>query len=446
MSYPEAIRYLESFVNYEKFSNYKYHESIKLERIRNFLRLVDNPQDSLRCIHVAGSKGKGSTSAFLAYILREAGFKVGLYTSPHLSDFRERIRILNPAKKRLVYPDVFEGMISKLRLAKLIAKIKPLLEKYNRTSVYGAISFFEAYTALAFIYFKEEKVDFVVLETGLGGRLDATNIVLPFVCAITPISYEHTDKLGRTLKAIATEKAGIIKENVPVVSAPQKEEAKKVIVNKCLEKNAKLILVGRDVKIIEKEDCFDVLGLKREYRNKKIKLKGKHQFINATVALAMVEVLQGYGFKININAIDRGLRNTLWPGRCEVLSKSPYIVLDGAQNAASCRVLVNAIRDSFKYRRVIIVFGASNDKDIKGMADELSNLAKIIILTRSSNPRATDPLVLAKYFRNKEKYITNSIKEAQRWLKKNTQKGDLILVTGSLFVVGEFRDDKKRFN
>jgi len=278
MAYPEALKYLESFINYEKISAYPYKESLKLEPVKNFLAVIGNPQNALRCIHVAGTKGKGSTCAFLAYILREAGYKVGLYTSPHLSDFRERIRILRPKTKpacrtgRDQRPKTeFEGMISQNELADLVKRLKPFIDKYNKQSKYGPFTFFEVYTAIAFVYFEEQKVDFAVLETGLGGRLDATNSVNSLVSIITPISYEHTDKLGKTLTKIATEKAGIIKTrpNLPaarlpdgqgqagtkdqrpkliVISAPQENEAREAIRNRCNKTGAKLLEVGREIK------------------------------------------------------------------------------------------------------------------------------------------------------------------------------------------------------
>ena len=445
MSYPEAIRYLEGLGNYEIISRYPYQKVVKLERIQGFLELLANPQAHLRCIQVAGSKGKGSTCAFLTYILREAGFKTGLYTSPHLADFRERIRILSPKSKGLKSNTEFEGMIPRARLAQLVSRLRPVIEKYNRTSKFGPLTFFEVYTALAFLYFKEEKVDFAVLETGLGGRLDATNVVRPLVSVITPISYEHTDKLGRTLKKIAAEKAGIIKgPGSVVISAAQKREALAVIRNKCKKEGAELFVAGKDITCKGSAKRFTVQGIQAEYKNLKIRLCGSHQLENACVALAAIESLRRHNINVDIASLRRGLYNTLWPGRCEVTLKNPLVVLDGAQNPASAKVLKKAIKESFRYRRLILVFGVSNDKDIRGMADELRVLADAVILTRSLNPRATDPQLLRKYFpaKDKQMYITNSVKEAKNIAWQLAHKKDLILVTGSLFVVGEFRNVK----
>ncbi|MCX5695944.1 MAG: bifunctional folylpolyglutamate synthase/dihydrofolate synthase [Candidatus Omnitrophica bacterium] len=457
MSYPEALRYLESFVNYEKFSSYPYQEALNLKRVQGFLNLVKNPERSLRFIHVAGTKGKGSTCAFITYILREAGFKTGLYTSPHLIDFRERIRILNrdsdhfswshrQKNGRCPYLSDFEGMISKRKLASLVDRLKPALEKYNRVSIYGALSFFEICTVLAFMYFKDEGVDLAVLETGLGGRLDATNIVEPKVCVLTPISYEHMDKLGHTLKKIAAEKAGIIKRNSIVISAPQVKEAGRVISDKCKQENAKLFLVGKDIKYSGSENKFRVTTPYADYKDLKIRLCGRHQVLNAAMALAAVSALGKCNIKVRIDSIKKGLYNTLWPGRCEVVAKNPLIILDGAQNAASAKVLKKAVQERFRYRKLILILGVSNDKDIKGIADELYALAGTVILTKANNSRATDPRILAGYFRKKDKYITNGLAEAKILAQKLAKKEDLILVTGSLFVVGEFKNDKSRLN
>jgi dihydrofolate synthase/folylpolyglutamate synthase len=422
MTYPEAIKYLESFIDYEKAPAFAYKESLKLERIKNFLDSIGNPHDGLKCLHIAGTKGKGSTSAFLTYILREAGYKVGLYTSPHLSDFRERIRILGPQR----LPGDFEGMISRRDLARLVKRSKPVIERFNARSEYGPLTFFEVYTALAFIYFKENRVDFAVFETGLGGRLDATNIVQPLVCVITPISYEHTQKLGRTLREIAGEKAGIIKKGVNVISAPQDEEASSIIRHKCQEMGVRLREVSKVV----------YLGLK-------LRLIGRHQLINAAVAASAIKELQGLGVKVSAAAIKKGLYNTCWPGRCEVISKNPFTVLDGAQNTASAGVLKEAIKENFKYKRLVLVLGISSDKDIKGMCRQLYGLADKIILTKANSPRATAPEKLAGYFRGKEPYLTQGVKEAKTLAQRLAKKEDLVLVTGSLFVVGEFRHASK---
>ena len=443
MTYPETVQYLESFINYETIPVYSYKESLKLERIKNFLTTIDNPQDSLRCLHIAGTKGKGSTSAFIAYILRQAGYKVGLYTSPHLSDFRERIRILTPNSQLPTKNPEFEGMISEDELEDLVKPLKHRIEKYNQSSEYGALSFFEVYTSLAFIYFKEKKVDFAVLETGLGGRLDATNVVNPLSCAITPISYEHTQKLGNTLRKIATEKAGIIKnQKLIVISALQEKEALDVIRGRCKELGTKLYEVNKDIFYEKTHQGFNVLGVFGEYPNLEIRLLGKHQLVNATLAVGVIEALRFYDIIVDVQSIRDGLYNTLWPGRCEVISRHPFVVLDGAQNVASMRALKETIKENFQYKRLILILGISSDKDIKGICQELYELVDEAILTQASNPRATQPEILAKHFNGKKIYITRNVKEAKELAYCLSQKEDLILVCGSLFVVGEFRNVK----
>jgi dihydrofolate synthase/folylpolyglutamate synthase len=434
MTFAQAIRYLERLTNYEEIPAcpagrpaWPYREELQLERVRGFLSRIYNPQDKLRCIHIAGSKGKGSTSAFIAYILRAAGYKVGLYTSPHLKDFRERIRILNAQRTTQSAQRDFEGMISRRALANLVARLKPAIDRFNTTSIYGPLTFFEVYTALAFVYFKEQKVDFAVLETGLGGRLDATNTVQSLVCAITPISYEHTDKLGHTLKKIAAEKAGIIKgKNSIVLSAPQKQEAEKVIRERCCFTGAKLVQIGQP---------------RRKF---KIKLLGRHQQVNAALAVGVIKALREKGFKIGLAAVRFGLYNTLWPGRCEVIGRNPLVVLDGAHNAASARVLQQAIRENFLYRRLILVLGLCADKDIPGICRQLLPLADALILTRADHPRSAAPGQIEKIIRrcgakNLRLVKTKTVSEAKKKARELAAKSDLILATGSLFVIGEFR-------
>ena len=423
MTYPEAIRYLESFVNYEKIPGYPYKKSFKLRRIKDFLKSIDNPQTSFNSIHVAGSKGKGSTCAFIAYILREAGFKVGLYTSPHLSDFRERIRILipRPAFSGKKPKDPFEGKISKAKLLRLVSYLKPRIESFNKRSKSRPLTFFEIVTVLAFVYFKKNNVEFAVLETGLGGRLDATNVVKPLVSVITPLSYEHTGILGNTLAEIAGEKSGIIKKNTVVISAPQADESMKVIRDKCEELKCILHEAGNTAK----------------YR---LNLLGAHQLMNAAVAQEAVRALN---LNVSDGCIKRGLGNTVWPGRCEIVNRRPYIILDGAQNKASARAIKKTIVENFNYNKLILVLGVSNDKDIKGICSEFSPIADKVILTKANSIRATKPGVLAKQFKNKKNYITESVKEAKTLAKSLARKEDLILVTGSLFVVGEFRNAQR---
>lgn len=454
MTYPETTQYLESFINYEKIPGYPYKESIKLERIKNFLATIDNPQDNLRCLHVAGTKGKGSTCAFIAYILRHAGYKTGLYTSPHLADFRERIRILTPDLKFQAKNPDFEGMISEGELVCLVKQLKNAIEKFNRGSEWGPLSFFEIYTSLAFVYFKEKEADFVVLETGLGGRLDATNVVNPLVAAITPISYEHTQKLGNTLRDIAAEKAGIIKmpkcqsAKVPkpvVISAPQEEEVLEVIKKRCGRAGVRLLEIGKDILITDYRlpitgYGFEIKSVFSKYANLKIRLLGKHQLINAAVAVGAIEALGANNIHVGADAIKDGLYYTLWPGRCEVVSCNPLIVLDGAQNVVSMRALKETVNQEFKYKRVIFVLGISSDKDIKGICNEIYDLGDEFILTKANNPRATEPKTLADYFSGKEVYTTNNVKEARELACGHAKKEDLILACGSLFVVGEFRD------
>ncbi len=441
MTYPVVISYLNSFTDYEKNTKYSYKKDLKLARIQGFLSLLENPQDSLRIIHIAGTKGKGSTCAFVAYILRESGFSVGLYTSPHLNDFRERIRILYPPSGDSKFKTKeFEGMISKKALSSLVKELKPKINKYNRNSKYGQLSFFEVYTALAFLYFKRKQIDFVVLETGLGGRLDATNAAKSLVCGIAPISLEHVQKLGNTLGKIAAEKAGIIKHpGAIVISASQAKEVQEVIHNRCEKFQAKLYQVGKEIKYSNSKRSRMIRGLKNNYKNLHLNLLGEHQMANAALAVGLVEGLSFHGVNLKACAIRQGVYNAVWPGRCELIQKNPLIILDGAQNLASADVLKKAIRDNFRYDKLILVLGISSDKDISGICKTLSPLADEIILTQAATLRATNPQKLAGYFKRKL-HLTFSVKEAKLLAKSLAGKKDLILVTGSLFVVGEFRD------
>jgi len=444
MNFPEARAYLESLVNYEKIPSRPYAGELKLERFLEFLPRIGNPHQRLSCIHVAGSKGKGSTCVFIASILSAAGFKTGLYTSPHLSDVRERIRILHglPSAQRGA-PAVFSGMISRRGLARVVEQLRPSIEKYSRSCAYGPLSFFEVYTAMAFRYFEEAKTDFVVLETGLGGRCDATNVVQPLVSVITPISYEHTDKLGATLAQIASEKAGIIKHgNVPVVCAPQPKEALNVIRAQCRLLKAPLYQVGRDITCARDANRVSIHALRVRYQGLRILLPGAHQVDNAMAAVGAVELLRRSGVAVGAKAVRQGLAHAVWPARCEIISRAPWVMLDGAQNRASFRVLGKAVQTLFPGKKVIMVLGMSSDKDRPGICREASRFADEIILTRSANPRAVLPEALLQYFDKKQAVLlTANVPAARAAAFARAKRDDVILVCGSLFVAGEFRDE-----
>ena len=413
MDYCKTLDYIDSFIDFEKLPRYAYASSFRLERMHEFLRELGNPHLGLNTIHIAGSKGKGSTCAIIASILKEAGYSVGLYTSPHLLDVRERIRILGEGCR--VKGEGFEGVIDIKEFVALIEKIRPVAEKFRNRDELGSLSFFEILTACAFLYFKERKVDFAVLETGLGGRLDATNVTEPLICGITSISLEHTDKLGASLEEIAREKAGIIKPQGIVFSAPQDEKIMGVIREACRERNAKLYEAGRDID-----------------KDLEINLIGRHQVENAALAVSMLNHIN-----IKEEAIRKGLKNVSWPGRLQVVRKEPYVILDGAQNVASIKAVLSSIKEIFRYKRLISVFGISRDKDIKGVSTELDKTSDLVILTKSSNSRAKEPFYLKENFSRTKAEIANDVEEALKLSFSAADKEDLILVTGSLYVVGD---------
>ena len=435
MTYPEALKYLDSFVNFEKSGEYDYKTSFKLERMKRLAALLGDPQKVARSIHIAGSKGKGSTASYVHSILKNSNFRVGLYTSPHLITFRERIRINDTE------------LISEKDLSRILEEIKGVLESSMKDD---RPTFFEVYTAIAYIYFKEKKVDFAVYETGLGGRLDATNLVEPLVSAITPLSYEHTDKLGNTLEEIATEKCGIIKSDSICVSAPQEEEAFKTIDRICRDRRTRLILIGRDVKFKELEsnensNIFDVHGMLREYPRLRTSLIGAHQIVNAATAIGIIEALSLRNFDISSAAIKKGIENAKWEGRMEVLGKSPLVVVDGAHNRASAGALADSVKKIFKNKRITLIFGASKDKDVKGMLEELLPIANSIILTKSKvADRALDPALIEeialKVSSTCLKARASGVEEALDRALADAGKEDMILITGSLFIVGEAKE------
>jgi len=392
MDYDKVIKYLYSLER-------KKGSRLGLENIKKLLRKVNNPEKGLKYIHVAGTNGKGSVCAMISSILLENGYKVGMYTSPHLVDFRDRFLINN--KK-----------ISEKNIIKYFLKIKKYIDEQT---------FFEVITAMAFLYFMEKKVDFLVLEVGLGGRLDATNVVKPLVSVITNVDIEHTDFLGKSVEKIAYEKAGIIKQNVPVTTGA-KNKALSVIKKICENRNSKLFI-------------------KKKYKNLKLNLKGSFQIENASVAVTTIDVLnQYYKSGIDENKIKRGLSNIKWNGRFEFLKKN--ILVDCAHNPSGIEVLIKELRllkIKKLYKNLILVIGILNDKDVKKMISIIEPFADKIIITKVDNPRAEDPLKIKGFFKNKDKIkkIIKDVKKAAEYAEEIAEKNDLILVTGSCFVVGE---------
>ncbi|MDD5079966.1 MAG: bifunctional folylpolyglutamate synthase/dihydrofolate synthase [Candidatus Omnitrophica bacterium] len=459
MTYREAIEYLNTFVNYERNTTYQYKSALNLKRVKGLLACLGDPQNGFKSIHVSGTKGKGSVCAFAAYILRTAGYKVGLYTSPHLYDIRERIRILKPlsGNNRNLSCAEFEGSISRKELSGLVAGLKPILEQYRRNCPYGPLSFFEVYTVLSFLYFKEKKIDFAVLETGLGGRLDATNVVEAGVCGISSISLDHTKLLGNSLTKIAGEKAGIIKRNKDrhkgrkpvVISAPQVKEVSRVIRNRCAKENAVLYSVGReiryrDIKHGSKSQRFDLFGLRGEYRDLRIRMLGEHQVVNSALAVGLIESLAMRGqARIERKDIENGLVAAIWPGRFEIVREGPLVVLDGAHNDASAGNLRETLKKTCGGKDIIFVLGISRDKDIGGICRQFSPVGKKFILTRADNPRAAYCGQILQKLRlckpGVAAFLSENVRDGLRLAFSKAGKGGVIVVTGSLFVVAEAR-------
>jgi dihydrofolate synthase/folylpolyglutamate synthase len=400
------------------------------KRIERLLRRLGDPQNDAATVHVAGTKGKGSTSAMIASILKQAGYRTGLYTSPHLLSFTERIRV--------------DGQpVAEADWARLVEVLRPHVEAENAIGDLGELTTFEILTAMAFLHFRNVKVDYQVVEVGLGGRLDATNVVRPQVCVITSISYDHMDVLGDTLAKIAGEKAGIIKPGAPVVSAPQFPEAMEVIERVCREKRSPLVRSGRDVTwrrlgFDEKGQDFRVHGRLRDY-DLRVPLLGEHQLENAAGAVAAAEILKEKGAEIKPADIVAGLARVDWPGRLQVLRRRPWLVVDGAHNTYSMHRLGEALREYFVYQKLTLILGFSGDKDIRGMVAEAVRMTGDVILVASRHPRSVLAALLVEEFRQHgvEPRVTEGVGEAVRLALAGAGPDDLICAAGSIFVIAE---------
>ena len=424
--FQQALDYIYSFIDYER-QGPRVRQTWDLRRVEDLLNRLGNPHLKSKTVHIAGSKGKGSVAAMTASVLTTAGYKTGLYTSPHLHLYNERIRIDG-------------NYISNEEIVTLVDRIKPAVEAVNKEATYGTLTTFEVTTAIGFSYFADMNVDFQVIEVGLGGRLDATNIVNPEVCAITSISYEHMDLLGNTLTAIATEKAGIIKPGCTVVVSPQVEEAGRVFEEIASQRQARLILVGKDITYKDLgfkgfKQTLQVKGRLGEYRLT-IPLLGQYQLDNASVAIGALEVLMEKGYRIPVQKLVEGMAKVSWEARLQVLNHHPLVIVDGAHNGDSVHKLKEALRHYFKYDKAILILGLSGDKDLEGIVAELATAFNKVIATRSIHPRAmvTEPIVTEFRKHGIEAQQTDDISIALPMALKMAGEKDLICVTGSLFV------------
>jgi len=434
MDYNQAEQYLHSFIDYEIIPGISFASAdYSLEHVEQLLYRIGDPHLAARTVHIAGTKGKGSIAAMIAKVLTVSGYKTGLYTSPHLHNLRERIRVDG-------------SLILEEEFASLMTDLKPYFEAMNRNSAHRQLTFFEALTVLAFDYFNKRQTDFQVLEVGLGGRLDATNVAKPEVCVITPISLDHTQVLGDSLEKIASEKAGIIKPGSVVVSSPQPKEVIPVIDDVCRQRKARLIQVGKDVTWhkMTSDLCHQsfTVGGKMGTHHLTIPLLADYQVENAATAVAALEVLASSDFRITAEDIVRGLAQVDWPGRFQILRREPVVLVDGAHNVASTRRLVENIKTYFDYDQVFLVIGTSCDKDIAGMVKELVSLSPQVAVTRSSHPRAASPSTVAAEFVSQgiEPKLSESVFQALSQTLSLADGKDLICVTGSLFVVAEALD------
>ncbi len=448
-AYQKALEYLYSFVDFSLTRAFRYTpEKFDLGRVVALLKDLGDPQEDYAVFHVAGTKGKGSTAAMVASALQAAGYRTGFYTSPHMQEYTERIQV----DGKMIPLDVF---------VELIEEMKPHIEKVQQ------LSSFEIGTALAFLYFSRQDIDVAVVEVGLGGRLDSTNVVDPLVSIITSISYDHTHILGNTLTQIAGEKAGIIKPARPLVISPQKEEARRVFAQVAQERGAPLTQVGKDYLYSprahslegqslwvwpaseqERMDRYIESGGKNDWQPLEltIPLLGEHQVENAATAYAALEVSRGYGVRISDEQIRQGFASVFWPGRFEVLSREPVLIINSAHNRNSALRLRLTIDDYLPGTPIILIFGASEDKDVDGIFDELMPRVQQVVCTESFHPRAMDSqkLVELAHTHGRPAQAVLPLEDALEKAVTLAGREAAIVAAGSVFIAGGVRDSWRK--
>ena len=430
--YQDAVELTLSLADFERGKNSPDHSFFHLERMRLLCKGLGDPQLNVPSVHIAGTKGKGTTSAMIASVLGFSGYKVGLITSPHLHKLTERIRIgFDP--------------ISEQHFVDLVQQMWPSVLDVGENGQFGEITWFEFMVAAGFYYFTQSKADFQVVETGLGGRLDATNIISPVVSAITSISLDHTRILGDTLAKIAMEKAGIIKDRTPVIVSPQNLEPMEVIVAAANKLNAAIKKVSDEYKVVVKNQdlsgqSIEVISSRRNYEFT-LPMLGIHQTENAITAIGVIETLEELGYLIKENAVELGFSNLYWPGRFEILrDANPVVIVDGAHNPYSMKTLVNTLNSVFNKPKVIVIFGAISGHDLERSLEPLSSLDVILIPVSSRHPKAIDSNIIKLAAISSNIVTTQDFETVDEGLKYSLEicsGRDLILATGSLSVVGE---------
>ncbi|MFH1616165.1 MAG: folylpolyglutamate synthase/dihydrofolate synthase family protein [Planctomycetota bacterium] len=432
-TYNQAITYLFGKTDYERQTVLRYNvTTFNLGRMKKLLAVLGNPHKKIESAHIAGTKGKGSTATMLARMLEANGYKVGLYTSPHVVNLHERITINSQ-------------MITKSDMCKLINRVYPAVEKMAKDSP----TFFEIMTAIAFLYFADKKVDIAVVETGLGGRLDSTNVLQPKVVGITSISIDHQRQLGSTIDSIAKEKAGIIKRGVPAITVQQEPSVINTLKRYANSVKTSLSITGKDIDFSHRFEssrehgphtrvCLTTATSKFEHL--RVPLPGDHQALNCGLALAMLDKLKVSGYHIDDQKAIAGLKNVTMLGRMEILHEDPRIIVDTAHNAASIRALIQTIGQHVPYDSMVVIFGCNADKDVTGMLEQLQYGADKVIFTRSNSPRAMFPHDLTEKYTEicgKMCQTALTLNEALRIAGSAVGREDLICITGSFYLVGQ---------
>ncbi len=430
--FKSALRFLETLTDYERLRIVRYNtQNFDLDRMRHLLKKLGNPHEQYKSVHIAGTKGKGSTCAMVANMLQANGYKVGLYTSPHLVDIRERIQVNGV-------------MIPHADFSRLMRLVEPIVMRAKPMP-----TFFDVMTAVAFKYFAEQKIDVAIVETGLGGRLDSTNVLKPEVTAITSISKDHMAQLGHTLPKIAEEKAGIFKPGVPALSVTQTPDVEAVLKRISEKVGAPFDITGKTIEFSYRFEATRMLGPHNriclttpnsKFEHLAVPMMGEHQAINCGLALAVIDKLKTRGFNVNDSKAMEGLAKTHMPGRMELISTQPRVLVDGAHNAASLHALMKAVGQHIPYDSMVVIFGCCADKDVSGMLDRISSGADKVIFTKVDSVRTADPNELAARYvelYGKMAQVAPTLEEALAIANRAVTREDLICITGSFYLVGE---------